>query len=490
MSNINILQSEVEIRETRLGSITGYEGSAKELVELSRSGCLKDKSRGFSQCIGCSSGNAFCQLSGIRDAAVINYAPIGCAGDFQSFDFINRVGLRDYGINDYVQNFYNVNLTEKDTIFGGLEKLRATILQVYKRANPKAIFVTTSCVSGIIGDDVVSVTDELSDELEIPVVSCICEGFRSKLWTTGFDAAFHSVLKGIVKPPQKKTNKVNIINFWGSHIFDDLLKELGYEAQYVVPYAKCDELTYISEAAASIQVCATLGSYLGAALEELYGVPEIKFAPAYGVIGTDKWMRELGRVLNREQEIEAIIQRRHKEIAPKLKEYRDKLQGKKVYIAAGAAFGHALIALLSDLGMEVQGASIYHHDAFYDNHSNDSDALANTIELYGDLPKYHVCNKQTFEIVNILNRLDIDILIARHPGIVVWGAKLGIPTFIMDDEQFAFGYQGILNYAEKILDTLETIEFTQNLKKHARMPYSKWWLEQQADSFLGGKGNV
>ncbi len=490
MSAIKISQSEVQIREERLGSITGYEGSALGLLNQARSGCLKDRSRGFSQCIGCSSGNAFCQLSGIRDAAVINHAPIGCSGDFPAFDFINRVGLQDYGIQDYVQNFYSTNLTEKDTVFGGLNKLRNTILAVYQKAYPKAIFVTTSCVSGIIGDDVDSITEQMTEELGIPVVSCFCEGFRSKLWTTGFDAAFHAVLRGIVKPPRRKTNKVNIINFWGTHIFDDLLNELGYEAQYVVPYQSVEELEYISEAAASIQVCATLGSYLGAALEQLYGVPEIRFAPAYGVKGTDIWLREVGRVLGKEKETEAVIARRHQEIAPKLEEYKAKLAGKKVYVSAGAAFGHALLALLNDLGMEVQGASIYHHDAFYDNHDAASDALANTVELYGDISSYHVCNKQTYEIVNILSKLDVDILIARHPGIVVWGAKLGIPTFIMDDEQYAFGYQGILNYAEKILDTLESIEFTKNLQKHARMPYTKWWLAQKADAFLGGKANV
>jgi len=35
---------------------------------------------------------------------------------------------------------------------------------------------------------------------------------------------------------------VNIINFWGSHIFDKLLERLGYEAQYVVPHSTIAEL--------------------------------------------------------------------------------------------------------------------------------------------------------------------------------------------------------------------------------------------------------
>ncbi len=483
---IDISQSEVTIREMRLNSVTCYSGTASDLTERSWCGQLKDQQRSFSQCIGCSSGNAFCQLSGIRGIAVINHAPIGCAGDFQRFDFINRVGLEEFGITDYKDRFYNTDFREKNTVFGGMEKLRKAIREVYEREHPKAIFITTSCASGIIGDDVDAVASELSDELEIPVTPCYCEGFRSKLWTSGFDAAFHAVLKGIVKPPRKKTNKVNVINFWGSRIFDDLLEELGYQANYIVPYATYEELEYISEAAATIQVCSTLGSYLGAGLEQLCGVPEIRFAPAFGIQGTDIWMRELGRVLGREEQIETIIERRHREIEPELEKYREKLRGKKVYVTAGAAYGHSLTALLKELGMELVGAAIYHHDAYYDNGDSASDALLNTVQLHGDIPNYRVCNKQTFEIVNILNRLDVDILVARHPGIVVWGAKLGIPTFIMDDEQFAFGYQGILNYAEKILDTLETVEFTKNMKKHAQMPYTKWWLNQDVDTFLKG----
>lgn len=487
MSNINIDLPEVTIREVRLNSITNYTGSAEELVKQSRCGGLKDKARTFSQCTGCSSGNAFCQLSGIRDVAVINHAPIGCAGDFSRFDFINRVGLDEFGCKDYKDRFYSTDFKEKNTIFGGIEKLKAAAREIFEKEHPKAIFITTSCASGIIGDDVGAAAAELSDELGITVSSCICEGFRSKLWTSGFDAAFHSVLKSVVKPPRKKTNKVNIINFWGSRIFDDLLEELGYEAQYIVPYASYEQLEYISEASATIQVCSTLGSYLGAGLEQLYGVPEIKYAPAFGVKGTDKWMRELGKVLGKEDQIEQIIKQKHEEIEPKLNEYRKKLNGKRVYVAAGAAYGHALSALLKDLGMEIVGASIYHHDAFYDNKSSDSDALANTVELYGNITNYRICDKQSFEIVNTLSKIDVDILIARHPEIVIWGAKLGIPTFTMDDEQFAFGYQGVLNYAEKILDTLETIEFTQNIHKHARIPYTKWWPEQGVDKFTGGK---
>ncbi len=490
MSSVNLKSPEVQIREVRLGSITGFEGTAGELVKCSRTGKLQDSTRSFSQCMGCSSGNAFCQLSMIKDAAIINHAPVGCSGDFFGFNFVYRVGQMERNLPPAIGRYFNTNIEEKDTIFGATNKLRETVKEVYQRVKPNAIFITTSCASAIIGDDVEFVANDLTEELGIPVVGCYCEGFRSKIWTTGFDSAYHSIVRKIVKPPRTKTNKVNIINFWGSHIFDDILKTLGYEANYVVPFSTVADLEYISEAAATIQICPTLGTYIGAALEQIYGVPEIKAPPAYGVPGTDNWLRELGRVLDREAEVEEYIKKEHARVLPKLEEYRKKLQGKTAYLTAGAAHGHALIALLRELGLDVQGAAIFHHDPIYDNGDPVSDALAHDVATYGDVHNYNVCNKQAYELVNILNRVRPDIMIARHGGMTLWGAKLGVPTLLIGDEQFGFGYQGVLNYAERIIETLDNREFVTNLAKHSTMPYTKWWLEQNPFSFLGGNVDV
>lgn len=490
MGKINLNAAEVKIREARIGSITGFVGTAGQLVKCSREGKIKDCSRSFSQCMGCSAGHAFCQLSMIKDVAIINHAPVGCAGDFFNFNFVYRVGQMERNLPASNGKYFSTNLDEKDTIFGAAKKLEKTIREVYRRIKPNAIFITTSCASGITGEDVEGVTDELTDELGIPIIACFCEGFRSKIWTTGFDAAYHSIVRKLVRPPKNKTNKVNIINFWGSHIFDELLNKLGYEAQYIVPFSTVKELEHISEASATIQICSTLGTYLGAALEQVYGVPEIKSPPAYGVQGTDNWLRELGRVLNREAEIEDYIISEHERIIPKLSGYREKLKGKKAYVTAGSAHGHAIIALLRELGLEVEGASIFHHDPIFDNGDANSDALAHDVNVYGDIKNYNVCNKQAYELVNILNRVNPDIMIARHGGMTLWGAKLGIPTLLIGDEQFGFSYQGIINYAERIAETLDNKEFVTNLAKHSTMPYTKWWLEQEPYSFLGGNVHV
>ena len=82
MVQVNLKNVQVPIRERRLGAVNGYEGTAADLVQRSRDGTLKDRARTFTQCTSCSSVTALCQLCLIQDAAVVNHAPVGCAGDF------------------------------------------------------------------------------------------------------------------------------------------------------------------------------------------------------------------------------------------------------------------------------------------------------------------------------------------------------------------------------------------------------------------------
>lgn len=488
--SINIKSPEVEIRESRLGSITGFAGNAKELCRASKGGKLCDRRRSFSQCLGCSSGNALCQLAMIQDAVVINHAPIGCSADFQDYNFTNRVGQVKRNMPLRNARLLNTNLQEKDMIYGGIFKLEKTIREACKRFNPRAIFVTTSCASGIIGDDVEGVTDKLQEELKIPVVYISCEGFRSKIWTTGFDAAYHGILRKIVKPPVKKRNDViNVINFWGSDIFTDLFGRIGLKPNYIVPFSTIDKLESISEAAATVQICPTLGTYLAAGLEQEYGVTEIKSPPPYGIDGTDIWFRELGKATGRERKVEKLIKSEKDKIAQDLERLRNKLEGKRVYVTAGAAHGHSLIALLKDLHMDVVGAAVFHHDPCYDDRSSKSDSLGHVVKNYGDIPNFDICNKQPFELVNILNRLKPDLLVARHGGMSSWGPKLGIPTFLMGDEQFGLGYEGLINYGNKIIDVLATKEFVSSIASHCELPYTDWWMNQDPYNFLGGGNN-
>ncbi len=489
MSTINLTTPSVSVREIRLGTITAFQGNAQELVDCSHCGKLKDKKRSFSQCLGCSTSQAACTTILIQDAAVISHGPVGCSTCLHEFAFTYRVNAPLRGVERPTQRkVYSTNLTEKDTIYGGTVKLEKTIREVYKRADPKVIFVLTTCASGIIGDDVESVTNALEEELGIPIVAIFCEGFRSRLWTSGFDAGYHGIARKLIRPAEKKTNKINVINFWGSDVFNEWFSRFGYTANYITPYSTLESLQHSSEAVCTVQACATLGSYLATALDQEFGVPELKNSPPYGIAQTERWFRELGQIIGKEKEVEDFLTEEKDKYMPRIEELRKKLSGKTAYVTAGASHGHSLLAMLQELGMKPVGAAIFHHDPQYDNADDSADTLMHTVEDYGDIPNYTVCNKQEFELVNVLHRLHPDILLARHGGMTLWGAKFGIPSLLIGDEHYGMGYEGLVRYGEQILETIENDEFVKNLEKHAVNPYTKWWLEQEPYTFLkGGK---
>ncbi len=486
MPQINLESYEVPIREERLGAITGYQGTIADLAQRSRQGTLQERNRTFTQCATCSSGCATCQVAMIQDAAVVNHAPLGCAGDFAGFNDANRYGqyLRGWPISTI--KMLSTNLREDDTVFGGTAKLQVGIREAYRRFAPKAIFVTASCVSGIIGEDIEGVVAELETELGIPIVAIHCEGFRSQVWASGFDASYHAILRKIVKPAQRKRPElVNIINFWGTDIFTEMFGELGLVPNYVTPFTTVGQLERLSEAAATVQICSTLGSYLGAGLEQHFGVPEVKAPPPFGLAGTDAWLRELGRVTGREAAVEAYITATKERIAPELAQFRQELAGVRGYVAAGAVHGHGIINVLKELGLNVIASCAWHHDQHFDNNDTRADSLQHIVHTYGDVD-FTVCNKQAYELVNQLRKLRPDVFICRHRGMTVWGAKLGIPTFLIGDEHFGLGYQGLLKYGQVILDAVRNPSFYQKLAQHTRLPYTDWWLQQEPCAFLEG----
>jgi nitrogenase molybdenum-iron protein alpha chain len=235
-----------------------------------------------------------------------------------------------------------------------------------------------------------------------------------------------------------------------------------------------------------VQMCSTLGTYLAAGLESLYGVPEVKAPPPYGIAGTNAWLRALGKTLDKSAEVEALIASELEAIAPELAGLRRELSGLTGYVAAGAVHGHSIAAVLGELGMKVVGSCFWHHDPKFDNADPAADSLRHVVDTYGDMP-VSVCNKQTYEVVNQLRRLKPDVFLVRHPGMAVWGGKLGIPTFLVEDEHFGLGYRGLLRYGRKIADTVSNPAFYQHLAQHTRLPYTDWWLRQGSSAFLGAE---
>lgn len=480
---INLNNSNIATRENRIGSITGYIGSLKDLAEQSECGTLKGCSRCFSQSSTCLSSCALGQLSAIRDVAIIHHGPSGCSVASAGAYYLDKVMAKKRGVtNDTV--YVGTDMNENDTIFGSTEKLREIILEVNKRYAPEAIFVTSSCATGIIGEDIDSIVDEVKEEIEVPVVAVHCEGFKSRIWATGFDIADHAVLSSIVQPPKEKNNKINFKNFYESARPEiiEMFKNFDLDPVFLYCNSTVEELSHISESLATTCICGTLGNYLGNALEEKYGVPYIRSINQCGITGFETWLREIGKVTNRNDKIEAYIEEQRAIYLPQIEAVKKELKGLRAVIGMGPGYTFEVSRVLNELGIEVVWALAWHYDKKYEN---------------GDVPpsmKYlldndinfeaSVADQQNYEVMNILNKYQPDLYLSRHPGSTVWAIKNGTPAVYVADEYMIFGYQYTLEFAYTILDSIRNRSFEHNLAKRTKLPYTDWWYKQNVDAFL------
>jgi nitrogenase molybdenum-iron protein alpha chain len=477
-------------RESRIGSITGYSGSLYDIgQQISCSGCPSEKKRCFSQAAGCASGCALGQASEINDVAIVHHGPAGCAAIAQikpAFDLLANAIGRDRSHFAYTCT----DMTEADTVFGAVDNLKDVIIETYNRYHPQAIFIGASCVSGVIGEDLEGVIDEVKDEVNgIPIAPIHCEGFKSQIWASGFDATYHAVLKYIVKPPQKKTNKVNIIGFTAGMAWNTrsdivrMLDVLGLEPTFLLAASTVEELEHLSEATASITTCSTLSSYLGIGLETAYGVPFVRSLQPHGITGYEDLARQLAKVVGKEAEMEAFLQEERAVYLPKIDQIRKQLAGKRAMVAMGPNLGANIARVLQEFDMKMEHLTAWHFDKQYDDGSRPQ-ALQYLIDNSPNDFTYSVNHLQNFEYMNILNTLKPDIFISRHPDSAIWAMKIGIPSYCVYDEYNVFGYKGTLRFGKTLLDLILNRSFAENLSKHVRLPYTEWWLNQKSDAFL------
>ena len=480
---INLESSNVATRENRIGSITGYIGSLSDLAKQSECGTLKGCSRCFSQSSTCLSSCALGQLSAIRDVAVIHHGPAGCSVASASAYYLDKVMAKKRGVtNDTV--YVGTDMNENDTIFGSTEALRSIILEVNKRYSPKAIFVTSSCATGIIGEDIDSVVDDVKDEIDVPIVAVHCEGFKSRIWATGFDISDHAVLSSIVKPPKQKRNTINFKNFYESARPEiiEIFKNFDLEPIFLYCNSTVEELSHISESLATTCICGTLGNYLGNALEEKYGVPYVRSINQCGIVGFETWLREIGKVTDRSDKVERYIEEQRAIYIPQIEEIKKELKGLRAVIGMGPGYTFEVSRVLNELGIEVVWALAWHYDKKYENGDVPPSMkylLDNEIDFEAS-----VADQQNFEVMNILHKYQPDLYLSRHPGSTVWAIKNGTPAVFVADEYMLFGYKHTLEFAKTILDTIRNRSFESNLAKRVKLPYTDWWYKQDVGTFL------
>ncbi len=472
------------IRESRPGRINDLGSSSKEVEEKFKKGCLKRADRSFAQGLQCQQINSMAALMSLEDAVFISHSPQGCVGCSIMAVDMYRVGQVHRGIK-HVKNprIIVTNIDQKSVVFGGEEKLRQSVQMAVDRYHPKLIFIYASCASGIIGDDIDAIAADLQKEFDSVIVPIHCEGFKSKICASGFDAAFLSINKYILKQEKQPKQKglVNLfapttVSYADQLEMERMLSLIDVRVNYIPFYSSLEKIKMIPAAEASTSICKVFADEFMKTLWEDYEIPYSHTVMPIGIRNTDKWYRGIAKVLDKEQEVEEIIAKEHERIEPLVAKLRERLAGKRVFVCGGTGRSFAAAALIDDFGMKLVGLETPTYDA---------DAQMDIEYLNGIHKDFvvDIANMQPFEQVNLVNKLKPDAFI----GVPDWAAKLGIPTtHVLDGKRPTMGYDGLLFLGNKIADQLENPGFNVKLSRHVKLPYKDSWYEEDAFKYIQG----
>lgn len=472
------------IRESRPNRFNDLGATGKQAAEDFKAGCLKRADRRFAQGLQCQQINSMAALMSLEDSVFIAHSPQGCVGCTSLAVDQYRVGQAHRGVKNIRNPRIIVsNLDQNNIIFGGEAKLKEAVEDAVQRYSPKLIFIFASCASGIIGDDIDAIAKDLQEENEALIIPIHCEGFKSKICASGFDAAFISINKYILRQKQlpKQEGLVNLfapvsISYADQCEMERMLAQLGLEANYIPFYSSLEKIRKIPSAQVSTSICKVFADEFMQTLEEDYGIPYSHTVMPIGVRNTDKWFRGIAAAAGKERAAEEIIEREHKRILPLVEDIKKRLSGKRVFICGGTGRSFAAAALIDDFGMKLVGL---------ETPTYDEDAQADIEYLNGIHEEYilDIANMQPFEQVNLLKKIKPDVFI----GVPEWAAKLGIPTtHVLDMKRPTMGYDGLLFLGNKIADQLENPGFNIKLAKHAKLPYKQSWYEEDAFKYIVG----
>ncbi|MBN1759006.1 MAG: nitrogenase iron-molybdenum cofactor biosynthesis protein NifE [Chitinispirillaceae bacterium] len=291
----------------------------------------------------------------VADALHLIHGPIGCA----AYTWDIR-GALSSGPELHRMSF-STDLQEIDIISGGERKLYRSLLELIDKYQPKAAFVYSTCVVGVIGDDVSAVCNMVGKEKKIPVIAVHSEGFKGTK-KDGYAAACDALaaLMGKVSTDGISKQSINILgdfNIAGeTWIIKEYYRRMGVEVVATMTGdGRIDEIRRAHGAALNVVQCSGSMTRLARFMEEQYGIPYIR-ASYIGVEDTAKALYDVASffgdapVLERTKQ---LVREKIDEIMPLIDICRKDLSGKKAAVYVGGAFkAFSLIKSLRMLGME------------------------------------------------------------------------------------------------------------------------------------------
>ncbi|KGF73795.1 nitrogenase iron-molybdenum cofactor biosynthesis protein NifE [Neosynechococcus sphagnicola sy1] len=309
---------------------------------------------------GCAFDGAMIALVPITDAAHLVHGPIACAGN----SWGSRGSLSS-GSMLYKMGF-TTDLSENDVIFGGEKKLYKAILEVKERYNPAAVFVYSTCVTALIGDDLDAVCQKAAEKTGTPVIPVNSPGFIGSK-NLGNRVGGESLLEYVVGTREPETTTPYDINLIGEYNIAGelwgvlpLFEKLGIRVlSQITGDGRYENIACSHRAKLNVMICSKALINMARKMEERYGIPYVEES-FYGVADMNRCLRNIAAKIgdaDLQQRVEQLIIEETLKLDTALAPYRARLKGKRVVLYTGGVKSWSIISAAKDLGMEVCATS-------------------------------------------------------------------------------------------------------------------------------------
>jgi nitrogenase molybdenum-cofactor synthesis protein NifE len=293
----------------------------------------------------------------IADALHLVHGPLGCAAYTWDIRGALSSGPQLHRLS------FSTDLREMDVIQGGEKKLTKALCQLIDMHQPKAAFVYSTCIVGVIGDDVEAVCRQVSALKGIPVLPVHSEGFKGTK-RDGYRAACEALLKLVGTGSTQGIGPVSV-NILGDFniagevwIIRDYFEKMGVQvAATITGDGRVDDIRRAHGAALNLVQCSGSMTHLAKQMQETYGIP-FKRVSYFGIEDMAQALYDTAgffaeRCPGIVKKTAALVSGELAVVMPQIARYRRKLEGRKAAVYVGGAFkAFSLVRALRHLGME------------------------------------------------------------------------------------------------------------------------------------------